>query len=77
MAIKVLRLIEYTYKDEEKMSEDMLRWTQSYYGSSMTMRSAVLQPEAVEWVEPEAVPPPSFGVNPDYGIGVDIDLEMS
>lgn len=51
MAIKVLRLIEYTYKDEEGYVADRLNWTMSKGTPHMQMRSAVLQPEHVEWYE--------------------------
>lgn len=51
MAIKILRLIEYTYFDEDRMQRDMLRWTMSHGDSQMQMRSAVLQPEAVDWID--------------------------
>ena len=49
MAIRVLRLIEYVYKDEKAMADDMTRWTTSQNHKHMTMRSATLLPEAVEW----------------------------
>lgn len=53
MAVRVLRLIEYVYENEQRMSDDMLRWTHNHKDATMQMRSAVLSPEAVEWVDQE------------------------
>lgn len=61
MAIKVLRLIEYTYRDENVMAEDQLRWTMSHNSSNMKMRSAVLQPEQIDWVDDTRGPEISRG----------------
>ncbi len=49
MAIKVLRIIEYTYRDAEVMASDMLRWTTAHNNGAMQMRSASLQPETLDW----------------------------
>lgn len=43
--IRVVRLIEYTYDNPERMASDMLHWTHTHKDGSMEMRSAVLQPE--------------------------------
>lgn len=53
MGVRVLRIIEYVYADEERAADDMLRWTHSHRDKSMTMKTAVLPMEAVEWTEPE------------------------
>lgn len=51
MAIRILRLIEYVYKDEEAMSKDMPRWTMGRNNLDMMMRSAIILPEAVTWLQ--------------------------
>lgn len=53
MAIRILRLIEYVYEDEEHAAEDRLRWTMTKNTGRMRMRSAVLPFESVEWEEPD------------------------
>lgn len=50
MAIRILRLIEYVYQDEATMAKDMPRWTMGRVNPHMTMRSAILLPEAVQWL---------------------------
>jgi hypothetical protein len=49
MAIRVLRIIEYKYENEQRASQDMARWTHVHTDGSMQMRSATLPFEAVEW----------------------------
>lgn len=52
MALRFLRLIEYVYANEEVAAVDQARWTVGYHQQGrMTMRSAVIQMEAVEWEE--------------------------
>lgn len=51
MAIRVLRLIEYVYENEDVASKDMARWTAGHRNGSMTMRSTVLPFEAIEWID--------------------------
>lgn len=47
--IRVMRFIEYTYKDIDAMTRDMSRWTlQSPHSrADMTFRSGTLQPEVI------------------------------
>lgn len=56
MALRVLRLIEYVYRDEEVATEDMLRWTVTAAPRrGIVMRSAVLPFEAwPDW--PQSAP---------------------
>jgi hypothetical protein len=46
MTIRVLRLIEYVYADEQTAADDMARWTVTAKPRNMVMRSAVLPFEA-------------------------------
>lgn len=53
MAIRVLRLIEYVYENEEVAASDMMHWTHSAQRKDMTMRSATMPFEAVQWMPQE------------------------
>lgn len=61
MAIRVLRILEYVYDNEETATKDMSRWTHGFNTEAgqpkkgMIMRSAVLPFENVEWVDINAV----------------------
>jgi hypothetical protein len=55
MAIRILRVIEYVYENEEVMSRDMLHWTHVHKTESIQMRSATLQPESFPWVDTEKI----------------------
>lgn len=61
MGVRVLRILEYVYEDEESAAEDMSRWTHGFNtkvwqpNKKMVMRSSVLPFEAVEWVSVDAV----------------------
>jgi len=52
MAVKVLRIIEYTYVDYERAEQDMKRWTPAINTRGMTMKSATFMPEYIDWEEP-------------------------
>lgn len=51
MAIRVVRIIEYTYKDTEAMEQDMSHWTVQTgtysFNSKCQMRSATLPLETI------------------------------
>jgi hypothetical protein len=49
VAIRMLRLLEYVYENEEVAAADMARWTHVVNTGHMTMRSATLQLESVLW----------------------------
>lgn len=49
MALRVLRILEYQYEDEETAERDMAQWTPTIQTSSMKMRSTTLPFEAIEW----------------------------
>lgn len=40
--IRVLRVIEYIYKDGERFAYDQLRWTEKHNSNDMTMQSAIV-----------------------------------
>jgi hypothetical protein len=48
MPIRVLRLIEYVFDDEETYVRQMANMTASIKVAHMTMRSSVMQPEYIE-----------------------------
>lgn len=49
MAIRVLRILEYTYVDETSYIADRHHWTDSLACAMMEMRSVVLVPDEIEW----------------------------
>lgn len=49
--VRVLRIIEYRYESVERAEMDMARWTHSHIDAHMTMKTATLPFEAIEWSE--------------------------
>lgn len=53
MAIRVLRILEYTYETEEQAAEDMQRWTKSLdldaCWGKLCMKSTTLPFDAIDW----------------------------
>lgn len=59
MAIRYLRIIEYVFEDEDTAADNLARMTHTLALPHMTMRSATLPMEAVEW---SYDPPPLTGI---------------
>lgn len=51
MAIKILRILEYTYKTDEAAAKDMENWTTSINLPLVRMKSTTLPFDAIEWEE--------------------------
>lgn len=51
MGIRVIRILEYEYENEEVASQDMARWTHSAPAgrTDIRMKSCVLPFDAIEW----------------------------
>lgn len=64
MAIRVLRILEYTYETPEQASSDMSRWTTSLNlgtsGAWMRMKSITMPFDAVDWHEAGEDDDPEF-----------------
>lgn len=59
MAIRYLRIIEYVFEDEDTAADNLARMTHTLALPHVTMRSAMLPMEAVEW---SYDPPPLTGI---------------
>lgn len=55
MGIRVIRILEYEYENEQVAAQDMARWTHSAPAgrTDMRMKSCILPFDAIEWKQPQ------------------------
>jgi hypothetical protein len=52
--VRIIRILEYTYRDPLHAATDQLRWLTGISNENVTIRSAHLAWEFIEWEQPNA-----------------------